>query len=61
MDEGLDQLVEELGAALAAPDLPRLQRNQPGLDKKWRAGDIARRIPPSQIETVAAKVGIDVG
>jgi hypothetical protein len=61
MDEGLDSLVEELGAALAAPDLPRLERNQPGLDKKWKAGDIALRVPPSQMELVAAKVGVSLG
>jgi hypothetical protein len=61
VQEDLDHLVEELGAALAAPDLPRLQRNEPGLDKKWRAGDIARQIPPAQLDLVASKVGISLG
>jgi hypothetical protein len=55
------QWVEELGAVLAAPDLPRLQRNEPGLDKKWKAGDIAATIPPHRLEAVAEKVGITTG
>jgi hypothetical protein len=56
-----DDWVEELGAVLAAPDLPRLQRNEPGLDKKWKAGDIAAGIPKDMLEKVADKVGVSVG
>jgi hypothetical protein len=59
--EDLDQLVEALGAVLAAPDLPRLTRNEPGLDKKWAAGDLAARIPKSQLDEVARRIGLGVG
>lgn len=57
----IDRWVEELGAALAAPDLPRLQRNEPGLDKKWRAGDIAAQIPKDRLEEVANRVAFPLG
>jgi hypothetical protein len=58
--EDIDRLVEELGAVLAAPDLPRHRRNEPGLDKKWKAGDLAAQIPKAQLEQVADKVGISL-
>jgi len=54
----VERWVTELGAVLAAPDLPRLRRNEPGLDKKWRAGDIARTIPKRYVDEVAKRVGI---
>jgi hypothetical protein len=59
--EDLDLLIEELGAALAAPDLPRHRRNEPGLDKKWKAGDIAAQIPKEKLEAAAKEVGVSVG
>jgi hypothetical protein len=56
MGEDLDQLVEELGAVLAAPDLPRLQRTNPGADKKWKAGDIAARMSRAMLDAVAERL-----
>lgn len=56
-----ETLVEELGAALAAPDLPRLRRNEPGADKKWLAGDIGKQLPSSRLEEAAQHVGISLG
>lgn len=56
--DNFDQLVGELGAALDAPDLPRLLRSEPGADRKWRAGDIAARFPSNRLQEVATRLDV---
>src|SRR4051812_26110885 len=54
----LDRCVEELGAVLTAPDLPRSRRTEPGADKKWQAGDILMRLTKAEIDAVAEKLEV---
>lgn len=52
----LDDLVEQLGAVLSAPDVPLRKRTDWARDKKWQAGDIAKAIPASKFDDVVRRL-----